>query len=50
VRALAFKLAVVLKLNYVPPPPPPREETPMEVPDPKVAAKDAGKKKPAGKK
>ena len=50
VRALPYKLAVVLKLNYVPPPPPPVEEPVSEVaPDPK--AKDAGKgKKPAGKK
>ena len=50
VRSLPYKLAVVLKLNYVPPPPPPVEEIPAEVvPDPK-AAKDTGKKKPAGKK
>jgi len=48
VRSLPYKLAVVLKLNYVPPPPPPVEEVAADaVPDPK--AKDAGKKKPGKK-
>jgi len=45
VRAQNFKLATVMKLNYVPPPPPPREETPREVvPDPKGAKGAPGKK------
>jgi len=45
VRSLPYKLAVVLKLNYVPPPPPVVEEVVEQVvPDPKAAKVDPKKK------